>query len=276
MRIVNIPAGFYRQFDADFLRDVPAEGYGGWERAVLPMDLDRTALALMHAWDFGTREQYPGWHRAVEYIPRAEEICRKVFPRLLGMIRASGMRIFHIACCGDYLNRYPGYLTTVKLTGQEPGRPETVISDPVLENLRQFKSDRAFPGAHNRDDIARGFAGLDFPSEAKPADDEPVAVTEEQLFALCKKYGVNHLVYAGFTINGCLLASPCGIVDMSRRGILCSAIRQAVTAIENKQTARTEAAKELGLWYVSIISGFVYDANDFINGISGRGETKKQ
>lgn len=270
MRIVDIPAGYYRQFDADFSRDVPAEGYGGWERAVLPLDLDHTALAVMHAWDFGTRERYPGWHRAVEYIPRADDICRNVLPRLLEAVRRSGMRLFHIAVPGDYLNKYPGYRATLELAGPESIRPQSAASDPALETLRRFKADRAFPGAHNRDDIARGFARLDFPAGATPADDEPIATTEEQLFALCEKYGVNHLIYAGFAINGCLLASPCGMIDMSRRGILCSAIRQAVTAIENKETARTESAKELGLWFVSIISGFVYEADDLMDGISGR------
>jgi hypothetical protein len=224
----------------------------------------------MHAWDFGTREQYPGWHRAVEYIPRADDICRNVLPRLLETVRRSGMRLFHIAVPGDYLNKYPGYRTTLELAGPESIRPQSAASDPVLETLRRFKADRAFPGAHNQDDIARGFARLDFPAGATPADDEPIATTEEQLFSLCEKYGVNHLIYAGFAINGCLLASPCGMIDMSRRGILCSAIRQAVTAIENKETARTESAKELGLWFVSIISGFVYDADDLMDGISGR------
>lgn len=268
MRIVTIPAGYYRQHDADFSLEVPAEGYGGWERASLPADLDRTALAVMHAWDFGTRERYPGWHRAVEYIPRAEAICREVFPRLLGAVRASGVRLVHVACPGPYLDRYPGYRDVLALAGPEPDGPAVLPADPVTDSLRQFKSDRAFPGARNRDDIARGFANLDFPAEARPMDGEPIVTTAAQLFAVCEKYGVNHLVYAGFAINGCLLTSPGGMVDMSRRGVLCSAIRQAVTAIENRQTAETQTAKELGLWFVSIISGFVYDAEDFIEGIS--------
>ncbi len=77
----------FSQFDADFARDVPAEGYGGWKTADLPLEIEHTALVVMYAWDCGTREQYPGLHRAVEYIPRAQDICKNIFPRLLGTVR---------------------------------------------------------------------------------------------------------------------------------------------------------------------------------------------
>jgi len=76
---------------------------------------------------------------------------------------------------------------------------------------------------------------------------------------------VNHLVYAGFNIDWCLLMSPGGMVDMGRRGYTCSAIRQAVTAVENKETARRELIKEIGLWRVAINFGFVFDVDDFTN-----------
>lgn len=89
-------AWYYQQFDADFARDIPAEGYGGWKRAELPIRKAATALVVMHAWDTGTREQFPGWHRAVEYIPRADQILRDVFPPLLAAVRAAGWPIFHV------------------------------------------------------------------------------------------------------------------------------------------------------------------------------------
>ena len=70
---------------------------------------------------------------------------------------------------------------------------------------------------------------------------------------LGRHLGVNHLVYAGFAINSCLLTSPGGMFDMSRHDIMCSTIRQAVTAIANKETARKELAKELAMWYVELL-----------------------
>ena len=85
----------------------------------------------------------------------------------------------------------------------------------------------------------------------------PARLAEDahQLFALCKASGINHLIYSGFAINWCLLMSPGGMVDMSRHGVMCSAIRQAVTAVENKQTARTELNKELALMSAAISEG---------------------
>lgn len=76
--------------------EVPAGGYGGWKSAELPLEPEHTAPEVMHAWDCGTRGQYPGWHRAVEYLPRARAICRDVFPGLLEAVRRSPLRVFHV------------------------------------------------------------------------------------------------------------------------------------------------------------------------------------
>jgi hypothetical protein len=48
------------------------------------------------------------------------------------------------------------------------------------------------------------------------------------------------------------------MVDMSRYGIICSTIPEAVTAVENKETAREEREKQQALWRVSLEFGFVF------------------
>lgn len=268
-RTIRIMANYYQQFDAEFDLEVPAEGYGGWKRAEIEISPDHTALVVMHAWDCGTREEYPGWHRAVEYIPRSYEISRNVFPELLSTVRDSDLRLFHVVASGDYLQSYPGHRHALELVGPEPEAPERIAGDPVLEKLREFRSDNVFVGPHNREDVNRGFKKLDFPPEARPLGDEGIAENERQLFALCKETGVNHLIYAGFAINWCLLLSPGGMADMSKRGVMCSAIRQAVTAVENKETARRELCKEIALWRVSLAFGFVFDVDDFLSALGG-------
>jgi hypothetical protein len=75
----------------------------------------------------------------------------------------------------------------------------------------------------------------------------------------------------GFAINWCLLKSPAGMVDMSRLGYLCSAIRQCTTAVENKASAREEWGKEMGLWRVSVAFGFVFDSRMLIKALRERG-----
>lgn len=262
--MIKIRANYYQQFDADLSLDVPGEAYGGWKQAEIDISPQHTAMVIMHAWDTGTSAQFPGWYRCVEYIPRAERICREVFPPMLKAVRESGLKLFHVVSGGDYYRSYPGYKLAVDLAGPAPTPPERVTADASLAQLQQFRSKHVFVGEHNQPDVRRGFERLDFPKEARPVGDEGIAEDAHQLFALCKPNGINHLVYSGFAINWCLLMSAGGMLDMSRRGVMCSAIRQAVTAVENKQTARTELNKELALWRVALAFGFVFDVDDFV------------
>jgi len=257
-----IPTWYYQQFDADYSLDYPGEGYGGWKKADLPINPEKTAIVLMHAWDTGTMEEYPGWYRAVEYLPRAKFICDNLLPGFLKKVRSSSIKLFHVASSNQILEKYPGYFKTLKICGEDKFTYEQIESDDTIEKLRRFRSDNVFVGTHNKKDVARGQKSLDFYPTARPMDDEEIAYTSEQLFKLCKYYNINHLIYTGFAINACLTVSPGGFVDMSRHGIMCSAIRQLVTAVENKESCHNEAHKDYGLWYITILSGFVYDMED--------------
>lgn len=263
MATLKLPANFYRQFDADSSREVPAEGYGGWERAAIEIPFEGTAVVVMHAWAAPPEGKFPGERRAVEYIPRTDEICRTVFPPLLRTVRASGMHLFHVVGGGDYFKRLPGYRRAVELAGPAP-QARTVPSDPVIAKLNQFRGENVFPGAGNQADVRDYFQQVDFDPNARPVGEEPVAEDTHQLLALCLHHHISHLVYAGFAIDWCLLMSSGGMLDMSRHGVLCSALRQATTAVENKETARRQIAKEIGLWRVSLAFGFVFDVPDFI------------
>lgn len=266
MRPVEITASYYQQFDADYRRAVPAEGYGGWKKARIGLAPRHTALVVMHAWECGTMEQWPGWRRCVEYHPRALKILAEVFPPLLGAVRASPLPVFHVVGGRDYYSHLPGYKSTVKLAGPSP-KPKPVAKDAVYRRLDKFRADNVFVGRRNWTDVRKGFKRLDFAPEARPLAGEPVAEDGHQLAALCHAHGINHLVYVGFAINWCLLMSPGGMVDMTRHGVMCSTIREAVTAVENKETARGEREKEQALWRVAINSGFVFGAKDFIKAV---------
>ena len=264
MKRLELPAHYYQQFDADVTLDVPGEGYSGWQQADIEIAPAHTAVVVMHAWDCGTAEDYPGWHRAVEYIPRAVKISQEIFPPLLTAVRESSLPLFHVVGDSDYYKKYPGYQRAAALAGPKPATPERVESDPLLDELQAFRSKNVFVGQHNAADVSRGFSQIDFLPEARPQDEEGIAEDAEQLFALCREAGVNHLIYAGFAINWCLLLSPGGMADMSKRGIMCSALRQAVTAVENRETARQELCKEVALWRVALAFGFVFDVDSFI------------
>jgi len=265
---MKIRAQFYQQFDADYSRGVPAENFGGWRTDGIELAPAHTALVVMHAWDCGAPDEFPGWRRAVEYYPRARKILAEVFPPLLAAVRASPLPVFHVVGGGrDYYSHLPGYRRAVELAGK-PESLALVRQDPVYERLEKLRAERVFVGEHNRADVDAGFARLDFAPEARPVGDEGVAENGAQLTALCRAQGVNHLIYAGFAINWCLLMAPGGMVDMRRHGCLCSTIREAVTAVENHETARDEREKQQALWRVALEFGFVFALEDFSSALS--------
>ena len=252
MRPITLQADYYQQFDADLSLDVPGEGYRGWQQADLEIDLDHTAVVVMHAWETGRPDHYPGWYRAVEYMPRAKQILEEIFPDLLTAVRAAGITLFHVVGGGDYYQQSAGYQRAVALAGAEAPLI-TVPTDPTVEALQRFRARHVFVGERNEADVAAGFAKLDFAPTARPQGEEGVAENAHQLMALCLDAGINHLIYTGFAM-----------VDMRRHGLLCSVLRQAVTAVENKESARTEAHKAEALWRVALAFGFVFDLNNFV------------
>lgn len=267
---MHLPAQLYRQFDADPAREVPGEAYGGWHTVDVDLAPDHTALVVMHAWDCGAPHEFPGWRRAVEYQPRAERILTDVFPPLLSAVRESPMRLYHVVGGGtDYYSHLPGHRRAVSLAGQST-QAGAVPAEPTYDALRKLRQAQATPGAHNASDIAAGFARLDFAPQARPVGDEGIAENGEQLAALCRADGINHLIYAGFAINWCLLMSPGGMVDMARHGSICSTIAEAVTAVENRETAREEREKQQALWRVAVEFGFVLKLQDFLTALPTR------
>lgn len=264
---MRLPAQLYRQFDADPALAVPGEGYGGWHTVDVELAPAHTALVVMHAWDCGQPHEFPGWRRAVEYAPRADRILADVFPPLLAAVRASSLPVLHVVGGGkDYYSHLPGYQRARRLAGDSPA-PVHVPPDPAFARLRQLRAAQGSPGAHNTADIAAGFARLDFAPAARPVGDEGIAANGDQLAALCRAQGINHLVYVGFALNWCLLMSPGGMIDMARHGCLCSTITEATTAVENRETARAEREKQQALWRVALEFGFVFALDDFVRAL---------
>lgn len=260
MARTTIRSSYYQQHSADYNLNVPAEGYTGWTSANIEVDFDRTALAVMHAWDNGTMETNPRGYLCHEYLPRANEILHTVFPVLLSAARSSRFKIFHVVeRGGKYYQNHPNYLATVALAGSNYPPNEQLDSD---HSLMKWREELNIPTHHGKRSIARNFA-----PEAVPQGNEPIAKDDHQLFALCKKHNVNHLIYIGFAINACLLVSLGGMLDMSRRKVLCSTIRQATTAVESKESARKESHKEEALWRIGLDFGFVFDLEDFLDAL---------
>jgi nicotinamidase-related amidase len=270
----SIKTLYYQHHDADHSLDVPAEAFGGWKTGEVDVDLSHTALVVMHAWDPGTLETHAAWWRTVEYLPRAKKILEEVFPPLLNAVRNSPMKVFHV-----WSGREKRYTSSIEHRASDighrtsdidargaPSQTRSPIPDP--RSLTTWRSDHVFVGRHNVDEVNRCLVDLDIAPQAKPLPGEGVAINGEQLHALCREHGIEHLIYIGFAINWCLLMSPGGMVDMSRYGIICSTIPEAVTAVENKETAREQREKQQALWRVSLEFGFVFPSSELLAVIS--------
>jgi len=257
---------YYQQFDADLGREVPQEGFGGWKTGEVTLDPQRTAVVVMHSWDYGMPEEYPGLFRNCPELLHTYEICRRVFPPLLGAVRAAGMPLFHVVAGSGYFEHNPGYQRALALAGPEEPTPH-VTTDPCYDQLQQFRTEHVFPGTHNQPDSAESWRKVRLAAAAQPQGEEGVARDARQLWALCREAGVNHLIYAGFFIDWCLLMSSGGMVDMSRYGLICSVFRDATCAVENGATARGEVGKTVSLWRTSVAFGFVFDSTDFIEAL---------
>ena len=182
-------------------------------------------------------------------------------------MRAAGLPLFHVVAGSGYFEQYPGYQRAAALAGSAAALPQ-VAADAVYTQLQQFRAEHVFVGAHNQQDVAESWRHVRLFDTALPHGDEGVAQDAPQLFALCREAGINHLIYAGFNIDWCLLMSAGGMVDMSRYGVICSVLRDAVTAVENRETARGGLGKAISLWRVSVGFGFVFDSPDLIRALS--------
>ncbi len=250
MKTIDLTAQYYQQFDADFALDVPGEGYGGWKQAKVELAAEHTAVVVMHAWDTGTRQQYPGWHRAVEYIPRSVEISRTIFPGLLGAVRSSSLPLFHVVGGGDYYHRCPGYQRALALAGPSPGPLPQVDRDPVLDALQAFRSQQVFVGAHNRADVDRGFKALDFLPEARPLDSERWAGAVDSVGGTTLATVLTQMKYRGQVASCGLAGGPkleTTVIPFLLRGVNLLGIDSVMCPMPQRREAWGRLARDLPL-----------------------------
>lgn len=275
-QMITLPAHYYKQHDAHLTADIPGRGFDGWTTRLLDVPLERTALVSMHAWNPGLVDEIPagpdspyaGWFRFVEYLSRAVPITQSVIPPVLQSARDAKMTVIHVGSTEAYTGKYEGYQAAKEMAGEPPTEPAGAVEDPLRQQWQQERQVQMH-GQKNLEEIRAGQQFLDFPPQAMPKPGEPVVINSHQLNAVCRDKGIWHLVYIGFALNWCLLASPGGMIDMRRMGYVCSTIRQATTAVENAETCSEEMAKEVALWRVALMFGYVFDVDPFVGALAG-------
>jgi len=62
--------------------------------------------------------------------------------------------------------------------------------------------------------------------------------TQAEVYAICKKFGLTHLIYAGFHTQACLLGKPMGLLAMKSAGLRCILARDLTDASPDYDPAR--------------------------------------
>ena len=271
-RILRLKGEYYRHYPVDFTRGTEgALGFKGWGESIdISVSADETALLPMHIWNIGLTNELPfsssgpagGVMDMLEWASRSGPIIQTIIPPVLSATRNAGISIIHIASSENYASKYPGFKRAVKLAGTEPKGPSKA-PDHGIQPEDKRKDELVF-GSRFNDSIDYYSRRIDFPEQAKPLDNEFVVTTTHQLTEVLRSMGIWNLIYIGFAINWCLWFSPGGMCDMSRLGYRCNCIREAVTAVENKESTRGEFNKQQALWRTSLMFGFIHDKDNYL------------
>ena len=267
---VKIPTMYYEDFGCDPIThgEDAALSIGGWHKSDVDLNLDKAAIVVAHAAYVGEPENAPNQFSVNEYSLRSYRIAEENFSGLLDSARAAGIKIYHVPFGSGYYEDMAGYIETKAMEiPEDMAGAVTVDSDDSLmtmwgdwDRLSGNGPNVSWSGISEERK-----ANLNFLPEAMPVGNEPIVQTSNELAAVAKRDGVNHLIYIGFALDHCLLVSPGGMVDMARRGCFCSAVMDCVTALENRESVSSLHHTETALWRVNSLGGFVYESKDLIN-----------
>ena len=263
--ILEVPTMYYQQYGADpSLGDDAGLTYGGWKKADLPLNAEKTAIVVMHAAYVGDPDTAPEQFQYCEYVPRSYRIAKENFPTVLDAARAAGIKIYHVTFGAGYYEEMPGYTETQAIGAEPKYSPrDRAERDDVLNELYTFKDNNVAPGPNAWDGIiAARKKYLNFLPEAMPQGNEPICTTSNELAAVAIRDGINHLIYMGFAVDACLLTDEGGMLGMSRHGFMCSAIKDCVTAVENRESTPSKHHTDTALWRVVYNYGLVYEGKD--------------
>ena len=272
-RILRLKGEYYRHYPFDFSKGkIGAVGFKGWGESVKSeVPAEETALIAMHIWNIGFHPelQFSPAGKAgpvmemLEWASRSMPIIKTEIPPILQAARDAKIPVIHVASDEHYAKQYPGYQRTLDIAGNEPTGLSKAPRHDEIKPPDDIKDNLLF-GEKFKESLPYYTPNFDFPDLARPLDSEYVAFTTHQLNEVLRKHGIWNLIYIGFAINWCLWFSPGGMVDMSRLGYRCSCIKEAVTAVENKESAVDELHKQEALWRTSLMFGYVHSAADFI------------
>ena len=232
----------------------------------------RVAILAMHCWNLGEPDgPYPYTTETPDaamatWVPRARAITDERIAPLIEIARRAGIWICHSAP-ESYAVRYPQHREGVEELGEDllkhPQRLKSAGGsvNPFTLRDRYAKSyGPSFPGGvwethPDSFDIARS---------VRPQATDGVIITTQQLDLLCRRRGIDTLLYVGFMTDYCVMGSPGGIQDMCALGYRCIILRDCTTAHEYADTIATGAMTKAAIRRIEYAYGWSALSDDVI------------
>ena len=244
-------------------------GVEGLHTKILEKPIGQIGLVLVHCWNVGEpngpypiepNSHCPG--EPTDWVPTAHEIIKNKIKPVLTAARAAGIEVFHMAQW-RYADRYPQYLEIKKDPELQTVRVpfERCIRPKSVKEIWDTEYGPNYPGPMweiypNEFDIAKA---------VRPLPNETVFTTTEQINGICRRKGIDTLVYVGFMADICLVGQPGAIEEMSNKyRYRCIVLRDCTTAYEYPETYEGKWMKFAAIRNIETRLGFSATAKDFI------------
>lgn len=156
-----------------------------------------------------------------------------IVPRLnkaLDAARALGMTI--MLAPSDVVDNYVGYPQREAVFAL----PRFPVPAVVNVTCPPFPATRDCACGRERCALNFGWDGMHPALRIAKADLMPD--TQAEVYAICRKYGLTHLIYTGFHTQACLLGKPTGLLAMKAAGLRCVLARDLTDASPDYDPAR--------------------------------------
>lgn len=281
-RPMNVPHHYYRGYPVDFTGGrAAARTFKGWTSEAMDLDLDRSALLLMHLPDSGLRPEVrfapdcprPDLLGTAEWVPRTMDMVTKSLPPLVEAARAARLQVVHIAMNNWYAKDFPQRQRSIAEAGPAPAASTelTPLEDVSYDTWSAERDRRIFPPMVAKPDAPKDVEHVYFPRDAQPSGDDLVAVHTWELHRLMKARGIVNLIYTGWALNWCLWFSPCGMLDMERLRYRPYAVRGACVAIENAESAVGEKNLDYAYWQTAAKFGYLFERDELTESLGRMG-----
>ena len=267
------------EIPARYTRLNPAEGeelteknFRHYERQ-MSFDPSEIALVLVDLWNHGWGPE-PMTSLGIEaelnagrsFCERAKQVTLDYILPALQAARQAGIKVAH-APTRDIAIKYPQWERLAVEPEKSPKSASTPSDWPPREFVRSWREEhrnlsRDKTWITNYYQYVRPLQ--DIPDPVKPAEEEWVISSGDQLHRLLREHRIKVLFYAGFATNMCILDKPGAIVDMQRRGYLCILLRDATTAVEISETVDELWFTRVFISQIELLHGYSTSSEAFI------------